>query len=461
MFVQNRDSLTSLARNPKEKEIITMLIDLVDTSLELAQPTQLLSSSISFEEEYIRLEDKKINISTYEKIFLIAIGKASQTMAEWFLRRFPIPSSRIIIVSPYEKNDFIKLHTNCIFYKAGHPVPDTASVEAAEYVLSLIQSLSSKDLCIFLTSGGGSSLFEIPNFNLALPDYVSLIEMLHQCGVTIDELNTIRKHFSKIKGGKLAIQTEANIISLIISDVISDNPSTIASGPTVPDNSTWENCFQIFKKYELYDNLPNEIITIIENGLKKKIPDTPSDEKLFLHVQNYIVGNNSRVLRCIRDELSKNYCVEILDYQIKGEAKEAGRILINVASRKFEERVNCKSSFCFIIFGGETTVRLSLQSGIGGRNQELALGFALQNQDKYPIYLAAFGTDGIDGNSSAAGAIVGPFTIMNQEESIYASLELEKHNSNKFFESKGGEIITGYTGTNLMDIGIICIEVGE
>ncbi len=461
MFIQNRDSLTTSARNEKEKEIITMLVDLIETSLELAQPIQLLSSSISFEGEYMRLEDKKINFSSYEKIFLVAIGKASQTMAEWFLRRSPLSFSRIIIVSPYEKTNFITSKTNCTFYKTGHPVPDNASVEAAEHVLSLIQSLSSKDLCLFLISGGGSSLFEIPDFNLTLPNYVSLIDKLHQSGVAIDELNTIRKHFSKIKGGKLAIQTDANIISLIISDVISDNPSTIASGPTAPDNSTWENCFQIFKKYELYDDLPIEIITIIENGLKKKIPDTPSDEKLFLHVRNYIVGNNSRILRSIGDVLSKDYCVEFLDYQIKGEAKEAGRMLANIARRKFEERSKCKSSFCFIIFGGETTVRLSPNSGIGGRNQELALEFALQNQDKCPIYLASFGTDGIDGNSTAAGAIVGPFTIMNQEESIYASTELNKHNSNQFFKLKGGEITTGYTGTNLMDIGIICIDVSE
>jgi glycerate-2-kinase len=461
MFIQNRDSLQILARNTKEKEIITMLVDLIETSLELSQPSKILSSSISFEGECMRIEDKKINLTSYEKIFLVAIGKASQTMTEWFLWRSKLSFSRIIIVSPYEKTNFIASNTDCIFYKTGHPIPDTASVKAAEHVISLIQSLSSKDLCLFLISGGGSSLFEIPDFNLALPNYVSLIDKLHQSGAAIDELNTIRKHFSKIKGGKLAIQTEAKLISLIISDVIGDDPSTIASGPTAPDNSTWENCFQIFRKYDLYDNLPDEIITIIENGLKKKIPDTPSDEKLFLHVQNYIVGNNSKVLRRIGDVLSENYCIEFLDYQIKGEAKEAGKMLADIARSKFKERSKCRSSFCFIIFGGETTVRLSPQIGIGGRNQELALEFALQNQDKYPIYLASFGTDGIDGNSTAAGAIVGPFTIMNQEELNYASTELNKHNSNHFFKTKGGEIITGYTGTNLMDIGIICIKMGK
>ncbi|MFW9851763.1 MAG: glycerate kinase [Candidatus Thorarchaeota archaeon] len=459
MFIQNRDSLIALARNTKEKEIITLLVDLVEVSLELAQPARLLSSSISFDEENMELDNKKIDFSSYEKIFLIAIGKASQTMAEWFFKHSSLSFSRIIIVSPYEKTNFLSSKTNFTYYKTGHPVPDAASVEAAEHVLSLIQTLSSKDLCLFLISGGGSSLFEIPDFNLALPEYVSLIDKLHQSGATIDELNTIRKHFSKVKGGKLAIQTNANLVSIIISDVIGDNPSNIASGPTVPDNSTWENCLQIFKKYEIYYDLPNKIASIIEKGLKKEILDTPSDKKLFTHVQNFIVGNNSEILRSINEVLSKNHCVEILDYQIKGEARETGKMLANIASQKFEERIKSKSSFYFIVFGGETTVKLSLHPCVGGRNQELALGFALQNQCKYPIYLASFGTDGIDGNSKAAGAIVGPFTIMNQEESKTASIELNKHNSNKFFKMNGGEIITGYTGTNVMDIGIICIEV--
>lgn len=461
MFIQNRDSLTALARNSREKEIITMLIDLVETSLELAQPSQLLSYSISFDRTYMQIEDKKINYSSYENIILIAIGKASQTMTEWFLKHSPMSFSRIIIVSPYEKTNFISLKTNSIFYKTGHPVPNTASVEAAEHVLSLIQSLGTNDLCIFLISGGGSSLLEIPDYDLDLAKYILLIDKLHRSGASIDELNTIRKHFSKIKGGKLATQTKAKIISLIISDVIGDDPSIIASGPTTPDISTWVNCLQILKKYEIYADLPIEIVAIIENGLKKKIPDTPSDERLFLHVQNYIVGNNFKILSSIKELVSKNHCVEILDYQIQGEAKETGKVLANMACKKFKKRFNCKSSFCFILFGGETTVKLSPQSGIGGRNQELALEFALQMQDKYPIYLASFGTDGIDGNSVAAGAIVGPFTLMNQEELRFASTELNNHNSNKFFNSKGGEIITGYTGTNIMDIGVICLEVRE
>jgi len=461
MFIQNRESLTSLARNAREKDIITMLVDLVEASLELAQPDQLLSSFISFEEKHMQLEDKKINFSSYEEIYLIAFGKASQTMAEWFLKHSPLSFSRIILVSPYEKTSFFSSKINCIFYKTGHPVPDTTSIEAAKYVLSLIQSLRSNDLCLFLISGGGSSLFEIPDFNLDLANYASLIDKLHKSGATVDELNTIRKHFSKIKGGKLATQTKANIISLIISDVIGDNPSIIASGPTAPDISTWKNCLQIFKKYDIYDNLPSEIVTIIENGLKRKIPDTPSDEELFSHVQNYIIGNNSKILDSIKNSLCKDYWVEILDYQIHGEAKETGRMLANIACRKYKERLECKSSFCFFLFGGETTVKLSPQSGVGGRNQELALEFILQNQDKYPIYLVSIGTDGIDGNSIAAGAIVGPFSIKNQEELEYALKELKDHNSNQFFKTKGGEIITGYTGTNLMDIGIICIDVRE
>ncbi len=462
MFVKNKSSLLQLSRNISEERLITSLIDIIEYILEQAQPKNLLSSFIKISDDKLVIKDRSFDFDSYENFYLISFGKASQTMSYWFLERFPRNFSRIIIVSPDDKIPELNSSTNLDFHKTGHPKPNQESLNAAKNVISLLEKNTSKDLCIFLISGGGSSLLEYPDFGLSLDEYSRLMEIMLSCGSSISELNTIRKHFSKIKGGKLATLSKASILTLAISDVIGNDLSTIASGPTVPDKTTWNDCGEIMTKYSLVTSLPDSIKTILENGIEGFLDDTPSDENNFTHVKNYIVGDNLALLELLSIKLKLDATSEIIDHRIQGEAKDIGEKLASIASTllsnlKHEKR----KTVHYLLFGGETTVKLSSLRGRGGRNQELALSFALSSKHNESIYFVSLGTDGIDGNSEAAGAIVGPFTISNSELKLEAKKSLAENDTNSFFSKNGGEILTGHTGTNLMDIGVICIVVGK
>ena len=441
------------------KNRFSLLSELIEESLDIAQPYNLMSEHISFNNTEMTIKEEKVDLLEFNKYHLLAFGKASQTMSKWLLDNFPLYFSRIILVSPNECDEYFEPLPDLSFFKAGHPTPNNESLEAAELSLKFLRNLSLDDLCFVLISGGGSSLFESPDFNVSLGDYQSFIRSLLSSGASIHEINTIRKHFSKVKGGKLALQTKARIITLIISDVIGNDPSIIASGPTAPDKSTWNDCKDVLTKYSLLSQLPESITLNIKKGLNNDIEDTPSDLPLFSHVSNFIIGDNYFLLRKLENKISNNHCVKLLTHSLTGESSESGKELAITSIKHFtDERASSKSPYCFLLFSGETTVTIKTPVGLGGRNQELALSFALEITNKYPIYLASFGTDGIDGTSLAAGALIGPFTISDDVKKQKAITALSTHDSNSFFKENGGEIITDYTGTNLMDIGIICLR---
>ena len=459
MVVKNRLDIFNLARDDDELQILEIMLDSIDYVIESAQPHNFMSSSVSVTKETMEVGGEKFDFSSYDNFYLLSFGKASQPMTEWVLDNLPVSFSRIILVSPEDCGDNFSSQLALSFFKGGHPLPNEKSVEAAANVLSLFETLTEKDLCIILISGGGSSLLELPDFGVSLSKYNELTQQLLHSGASIHEINTLRKHFSKIKGGKLATKAKATLVSLIISDVVSNDPSSIASGPTVPDETTWDDCLKIINKYGLSTTLPIEFSFIFKKDFKEEYLDTPSDSSLFTNVFNFVIGDNCRILDALKEKLTNDFCASIVDCNVSGDAKEKGNELANLALKNLlNKKRKCKSSLCFLLFGGETIVRIQSASGIGGRNQELALSFALYNKMDYPMFLVAIGTDGIDGNSRAAGALVGPFTISDSAKRNSAINALDTHNSNSFFKENGGEIITGYTGTNIMDVGIICLK---
>ena len=462
MFVKNKSSIVNLSRNFSEEEIITSLVDIVEFILEQAQPRNLLSSFISISDDELVIKDDCYDLNSYENFYLISFGKASQTMSKWLLERFPRSFSRIILVSPDDQISDLLAQENFHFHKTGHPKPNQDSLNAAENVISLLKESTSKDLCIFLISGGGSALLEYPDFGLSLEEYSRLVENMLSCGASISELNTIRKHYSKIKGGKLAALSDATMVTLVISDVVGNDLSTIASGPTVPDITTWKDCADIFEKYSLDSSLSDPIRKILKRGLNSSIKENSSDIADFSHVKNYIVGDNLGLLELLNTKLKLNAVSEIIDHRIQGEAKEMGAKFASIAGTFLANLKEEKGKTVhYLLFGGETTVKLSSLRGRGGRNQELAMSFALSTEANEEIYFLSLRTDGIDGNSRAAGALVGPFTISDKEKEREAEKTLIEHNTNFFFNKYGGELITGYTGTNLMDIGVICLVVDK
>ncbi len=463
MFIQNSEDLLKLTRNDTEKEVMNVLLSSINDLLAFAQPSTIMSDSIVFDNNTLKVDGSSIDLSSYENFYLISFGKASQTMSSWMLDNFPLSFSRIIIVSPDKTHSRFASMPSCRCFIGGHPIPNEQSVLAAEEVLKLLQTLTERDLCFFLISGGGSALLESPDFNISLQEYQLLQNNLLSCGAPIHEINTIRKHFSKVKGGKLVSVSNTNILSFIISDVIGSDPSFIASGPTVPDETTWKDCEAIFQKYNLFQSLPEVFGHLIGQGVNGLIKETPSDSSLFSTTNNYVIGDNVKLLDFLKKKLSLHYAVEVLDYKISGEAKVIGNELAKEVVQRYSKAKTQREdlSLSFLLFGGETTVTLSPSAGVGGRNQELALSFILSSNAHKFLFLASFGTDGIDGNSNAAGAIVGPFTFTNEQIRDDASKSLSSNDANSFFKKHGGELITGHTGTNMMDIGIICILMDE
>ena len=459
MFVKNKSILIELGRSQEEREHIETIVNLADFILNEAQPEKILSKAVIFSNNVIKINSEIYNLNNYRNFYLISFGKASQKMSKWFINQFPMKFSRIIIVSPDVCDNYFKSYDYLKFFKGGHPKPNTQSSEAATEVISLLEKTTKDDLCIFLISGGGSALLEQPDYDIPFADYEKLVEILLSSNASIQEINTLRKHFSKIKGGKLVQKTESSILSIIISDVLGNDISSIASGPSAPDRTTWNDCAQIISFYSLMHLIPNSITDILRKGLNSEIPDTPSETKLFRHVHNHIIGDNKKLIQDINQYLSSKGITEIIDNSISGESQDVGKKLAQITSQKiasFKEEILSKdSSVLYLIFGGETTVTLKFLEGKGGRNQELALCFALSLTNNKSVYLLSLGTDGIDGNSEAAGAIVCPSTVDKAHKIQEAKTALERNNTNSFFQKYGGEIITGYTGTNLMDIGVI------
>jgi glycerate-2-kinase len=340
-------------------------------------------------------------------------------------------------------------------YEAGHPIPDESGLRSTEETIDLLKKADEHTLVICLISGGGSALLVSPYEGVSLSEKQRITELLLKAGADIYELNAVRKHLSRVKGGRLGkIAYPAKVISLILSDVIGDRLDVIASGPTTPDRSTYKDAVEVLEKYNLLNKSPEAVLRLLYSGLKGDIPETPKeDDRIFERVENIIIGSNRKALEAAKTRAeSMGFKAEIISSEITGEARDAGRRLADIArSRRSSssDRLDC------IISGGETTVTVK-GNGMGGRNMELALSFAIEIEGIDGITLLSAGTDGTDGQTDAAGAIVDGETVikaraigLNPEEYLY------NNDSYNFFKKIDGLFITGPTGTNVMDIQIM------
>ena len=342
-------------------------------------------------------------------------------------------------------------------YEAGHPVPDEKGLRGTEEIVKLLKSADENTLVVCLVSGGGSALLVAPYEGITLSEKQEITELLLKSGADIYEINTIRKHLSKVKGGRLAeIAYPSKIISLILSDVIGDRLDVIASGPTAPDRTTFDDALKILEKYGLIDKTPEGIIRVFQKGTKGLIPETPKEgSKFFENVENIIIGSNRIAIDAAKQKTEElGLHAEIISSELTGEARDVGRWLTDIARSK---RSNSSNRLNCLISGGETIVTVK-GNGLGGRNMELALSFAIEIEGTHGITLLSAGTDGTDGPTDAAGAIVDGETVkkaraigLNPEE------YLNNNDSYNFFKKIGGLFITGPTGTNVMDIQIMVI----
>ena len=423
MIIQN---FQELATTEKKKDCLTIL----EEGLQAASPENILPKFVT--PTQIRIGGKTIRIDKYSSIHSIAFGKAGDSMTRALNAIIPIKSGIVII--PKGSKSKIKGKKFQIF-NSSHPKPNQTSVKAAKEVTKFLQNRRSDELVIFLVSGGGSSLLAMPN-NITLNDKIHVTDLLLKSGATIQEFNCIRKHLSKIKGGKLVENMKCHGIGLIMSDVEGDDLSSIASGTTYMDDTTFEDAINIIQKYKLKRKMPPEVLQVLDKGAKEEIPKNVKSPK----IENYVIANNVDCLEAMSKK-ANTMGYKVLRMQVFGEIKDV--------VKKILENISENQNTC-LIFGGETTVRV-LGKGMGGRNQEMVLRILKNTQKFKKITISSMGTDGIDGNSVFAGAITENVKI---DLSVLKDF-LKNSDSGRFFQKQKANIVTNFTHTNLMDIGVI------
>ncbi len=342
--------------------------------------------------------------------------------------------------------------------EAGHPVPDENGVRGTDEIIALLKGADEHTLVVCLISGGGSALLVSAFQGITLSEKQEITQLLLKSGADINELNCVRKHISKVKGGRLAeIAYPAKVISLILSDVIGDSLDVIASGPTAPDSATYSDALYVLRKYRLLDKIPRTISDILSNGADGLIPDTPKEGSvIFRKIENIIIGSNRIALDAARQMAEeKGFDADIISAGLTGEARDAAKWL---AKKAIEEKGARGQRARCLISGGETTVTVK-GSGLGGRNTELALAFALEIEGIDGITLLSAGTDGTDGPTDAAGAFADGETVKKAKAiGIDPVTYLNNNNSYEFFKKTGGLLVTGPTGTNVMDLQIVLLD---
>lgn len=431
---------------------------IINSAINSVKPEELISKKVMLEGNHLVIGSSKINLSEYERIFVLGTGKASGFMGYEIEKLLGSKITDGIVSTKYGHSAPCR---RIKIIECGHPVIDENSLRAGEEILGLANQANENDLVICLLSGGGSALLEKLPEGFSLAELQNVFRLLLSCGANIEEMNIVRRHLSNIKGGKLSSAIyPATCISLILSDVINDPLEAIAGGVTSPDPSTFDDALEILYKYDIKDRIPEKILKYIQQGIEGKIPETLKPEnRIFEKVTNQIIGNNKEALLTAKVEAeSLGYNVLLHSDNIQGEAKEIGKFLAGLAKQIFYENEPLTRPACVLV-GGETTVTI-MGNGLGGRNQELVLSALIEMQnEKFDYVIASIGTDGTDGPTDAAGAMVNKEIIAR---SIDLSLDpndyLGNNDSYYFFNQVDGLIKTGPTGTNVMDIMVILVN---
>ena len=429
---------------------------IVAAALAAVDPEVAVRNHLSPGDGKITVDDTVLSLSDVDRVLVIGAGKAGVPMSravEAALGGLVYDGHVIVPHGQAAALERIQIH------EAGHPVPDEAGVQAGRAVLKVLADADEKTLVICLISGGGSALLVCPVEGVTLEDLQTTNQALLACGATIVEINTLRKHLSAVKGGQLArAAVPARMLTLILSDVVGDPLDAIASGPTVPDTTSFEDCAAIVDRYGLGNSLPSRVIRRLDDGASGGRIETPKPgDPMFDRVTNILVANNDNAVRAAArkaDELG--YKSFVLSTLIEGETCDVAKVHAAIAREIRASGRPCEPPCC-LISGGETTVTLR-GKGRGGRNQEFVLAAALDIDGADGITVCSVGTDGIDGTTDAAGAIADGQTATR---SIAAGLDpyasLEENDSNAIFTALDDLVVTGPTDTNVMDLRLVLI----
>ncbi len=428
---------------------------LFHAALQAADPRTAVRRALQREGQTLRVAGRAYDLTAVRRVFVIGFGKASAAMAQ---EVEAILGDRLAAGWVSVKYGHLAPVRRIHLHEAGHPLPDANSLSGAAEIVRLVDGARPEDLVICLISGGGSAIVELPVVGISLDDLRTTTDALLRSGAAINELNTLRKHLSQVKGGQLARRSAAPIISLILSDVIGSPLDTIASGPTAPDSTTFADALQVIERRGVRAQLPAGVLAHIERGVRGEIPDTPkAQDAVFERVQNVVIADGA--LACdaaLAAAQARGLHAILLSTFVQGEAREVARWFAAIAKEIMASSRPVARPAC-VLAGGETTVTVR-GSGKGGRNQELALAAALELAGLPHALVLSGGTDGSDGPTDAAGALADGTTIARGlARGMDARAFLENNDAYHFFAPLGDLIMTGPTNTNVNDIMLLLV----
>lgn len=424
--------------------------------LKAVDPVNAIKRHLHRQGDTLEIQGQRYELSTFDGIYVVGMGKAAAVMAQALEQllgdrlRAGIVNVKVGHAVPLS---IIQVH------EAGHPIPDEAGWRGAQQIVDLLRQTGENDLVLCVISGGGSALLPCPAEGLTLEDKQQVTQLLLECGATIHEINAVRKHISQVKGGRLArLAWPSTVISLILSDVIGDTLDTIASGPTAPDQTTFDDCLRLLQQYQIQDRIPAPVLEHLQRGARGEIEETPkADDPIFQRTRNVIVGSNILAVKAAQHKATElGYHSLLLSSFIEGEAKEVAKVHAAMAKQILSTGHPVQRPAC-LISGGETTVTIRGR-GRGGRNQEFALAAALAIAGLKDVVMLSGGTDGTDGPTEAAGGIVDGTTVARAKAlGLDAEAYLRENNSYGFLQPLGDLLITGPTYTNVMDVQLVLV----
>ncbi len=471
MLIKNRSDLLSKELSTQQLALREVALDALEIAIEAVRPEKLVKKAVRIENSELWVCGDKYNLKEFKKIYIIGGGKATADMAftsEEILKNASFGDYEGVINIPegLELNDLL-LSKKIKINLASHPKPNDIGLKGTKEMVELAKKATKRDLILCLISGGGSALMPFPKKGASLEDLRTINTALLQSGANIHEFNSVRKHLSQFAGGNLAKtiyeSSGAVVIALIISDVVGDDLDVIASGPTVPDSTTFKDAVAVLKKYNLYETAPSSVKKILGEGLENTALENPKlEDSCFKNIHNYLIGSAKSAVKESSNYLEKSgYQTEYFSDHLEGEAKEFGETLPNTIQKIIEEKSGKNEISKRALFAtGELTVKVK-GNGIGGRNQEMLLSFVNLIKDsslRNDLLIIGANLDGIEGNSGAMGALIDNF-IINKTISLRIDTNkyLEENNSNEYFKKIKGEIVTGRTGCNVNDLLMILV----
>ena len=433
-------------------------LSILATALDASGAGNAIRSRLAIRANHLVAGDSQLPLANFDRIFLIAVGKAAVPMAAATQEILgPLLTDALVITKQGHVTEEL---ANCRIIEAAHPIPDENSLRAARLILDSLDEMNERDLILLAISGGASALLSAPVDPITLADKQEATNLLLRAGADIFELNAVRKHLSFLKGGRLAAAAyPATVLGLILSDVIGDPLDVIGSGLTAPDPTTFSDALVILARFDLLERVPAGVREVLEAGAASQLPETPKPgDPIFEHVRNVVVGSNRLALMAgAKAAEALGYQTLILSSSMQGEARHVARVHAEILREVVTSGHPLRRPAC-VLSGGETIVTVEGE-GKGGRNQEFALSAALAIAGIEDVLILSAGTDGTDGPTDAAGAIATGDTIARAvAANVDASSCLLRNDSYSFFDALGDLVKTGPTGTNVMDVHIMLAQ---